>query len=223
MERSPTPPPETTPSWAAGFRRRVPFYILAAILLALLAGALTFVYLDRLRAEAVPTGEALVARRPIRPGTLIDGTMVELRAVPEALLPPDHITTVEEVLGREVVIPIAENEVLLPGKFAGGPGTGLSARLPDGRWAMVLPSGWLVSPVPELTPGDHLDLVAYQSGKPVQEAGVVVSAVEVLQFAGTPTKAEALTLAVSLEEAIAILYARANGFNLLALLRPEGG
>ncbi|NIS82045.1 MAG: hypothetical protein GTO14_17980 [Anaerolineales bacterium] len=64
MERVPTPPPETTPSWAAGFRRRVPFYFLAAIMLALLAGALTFVYLDRLRAEAVPTGQALVARQP---------------------------------------------------------------------------------------------------------------------------------------------------------------
>lgn len=221
MERRPIPAPETTPGWAAGFRRRVPFYFLAAILLALLAGALTFIYLDRLRAEAVPTEKALVARQSIRPGTMVDATMVELRAIPEALLPPDHLTVVEDVLGREVVIPISENEVLLPGKFAGGPDTGLSARLPDGRWAMVLPSSWLLSPVPELTAGDHLDLIAYQPGMPVQEVGVIVSAVEVLQFDGTPHRAEALTVAVSLDEAIAIIYARTNGFSLLALLRPE--
>ena len=47
------PSPETTPSWAAGVRRRLPFYLLAALVLAGLAGILTFLYLDRLRAEPV--------------------------------------------------------------------------------------------------------------------------------------------------------------------------
>ena len=46
MQRSATPPPETTPSWAAGVRRRIPFYLLAAFLLALLAAVVTFIYLE---------------------------------------------------------------------------------------------------------------------------------------------------------------------------------
>ena len=87
---------------------------------------------------------------------------------------------------------------------------------------MVLPSGWLVSPVPDIILGDRIDLVAYLSGQPVVEAGVIVGAVEVLEFKGSSANPERLTLAVTLEEAIAILYARANGFNLLTLLRPEG-
>jgi Flp pilus assembly protein CpaB len=222
-KRSPTPPPETTPNWAAGFRRRVPFYLLAAILLAIVAGALTFVYLDRLRAQSVPSIQALVARKDIKPGTLVSSEMVEVRAVPEAILPSGYLTNVNEAIGRLTVVPIAAKEVLLPDKFAGGPGTSLSARLPDGRWGMVIPTGWLASPVPELAPGDRLDLLAYQSGQPVEEAGLIVSAVQVLEFAGTPEQAESLTLAVTLEEAISILYSRSNGFTLIVLLRPEAG
>ena len=61
MQRSATPPPETTPSWAAGVRRRIPFYLLAAFLLALLAAVITFIYLEQLRASMVPTATALVA------------------------------------------------------------------------------------------------------------------------------------------------------------------
>lgn len=222
MQSSPKAP-ETTPNWAAGFRRRIPFYILTAILLALLAGALTYVYLDRLRAEAVPTGTAVVAKQDIDAGSLLTESMIEVRQVPEAILPSGRLIDRSQAVGRVVLYPLQANEVVLANKLTGGAGAGLSGRLPDGRWAMVLPGGWMVSPVPELTPGDRLDLVAYQAGKPVEEAGVIVSAVQILQFQGSPEQVKNLTLAVTLEEAIAILYARTNGFTLLALLRPSGG
>jgi len=47
--------------------------------------------------------------------------------------------------------------------------------------------------------------------------------VEIMGFDGTSDHPDQLTLAVSIEEAVAILYARANGFSLLFLLQPEGG
>ena len=65
MQRSSTSPPETTPSWAAGVRRRIPFYLLAAFLLAVLAAVVTFIYLEQLRASMVPTAAALVSARGI--------------------------------------------------------------------------------------------------------------------------------------------------------------
>lgn len=37
-EKPQAPPPETIPNWVAGVRRLMPFYILVAILLALLVG-----------------------------------------------------------------------------------------------------------------------------------------------------------------------------------------
>jgi hypothetical protein len=50
-----------------------------------------------------------------------------------------------------------------------------------------------------------------------------VGGIEVLTVNGPAAEADGLTLAVKLEEAAAVTYARANGFLLLPLLRPAGG
>jgi len=223
MQRSSAPPPETTPSWAAGVRRRLPFYLLAAFLLAALAAVVTFIYLEQLRASMVPTAPALVARQAIRPGETITEAMVEVSAVPEAIVPAERLTAPSQAIGRTALVPLAAGEVILPQRLSGAGEAGLSRRLPDGRWAMVLPGSWLASPIPEIGVGDRVDLLAYQPGQAVDQAAVIVSAIEVLGVAGTAAEAEALTLAVELEEAAAVTYARANGFLLLPLLRPSGG
>ena len=223
MSRPPLPPPETTPSWAYGVRRRLPFYLLAALLLALLAGVVTFIYLEQLRAAMVPTALALVARQPIRPGEIISDSMVEVRPVPEAVVPAERLTSAAQALGRTVLVPLAADEVILPQRLSGAGEAGLSRRLPDGRWGMVLPAAWLASPVPELAAGDRVDLLAYQAGQPVDQAALIVAGLEVLAVGGEAAEAQALTLAVKVEEAAAITYARANGFLILPLLRPAGG
>jgi Flp pilus assembly protein CpaB len=164
-----------------------------------------------------------VARQAIRPGETISEAMVEVRAVPEAAVPAERLTSAAQAVGRTALVPLAAGEVILPQRLSGTGEAGLSRRLPDGRWAMVLPGGWLASPIPELGAGDRIDLMAYQAGQPVDQAAVIVSAIEVLAVAGTAADAEALTLAVELEEAAAVTYARANGFLLLPLLRPAGG
>ena len=115
------------------------------------------------------------------------------------------------------------NEILQTSDFVGEAGAGLSARLPDGRWAVVLPAGWLASPPSSMQSGDQLDLMAYLPGQPIEEASVIVSAVEILETRGDSASPDQLVLAVSLDEATAVLYARVNGFSLLALLRPESG
>jgi len=218
-----TPPPETTPGWAAGFRRRIPFYILLAVVLAALAGILTFFFLDRLQANALPTARAVVAKRNLGPGMELTADMIEARSVPEGLLPDGHMADVSQAVGRQLIAAVEENEVLLVSDFSGEKGSGLSARLSDERWAIVIPAGWFVSPAPEVITGDCLDLLAYLPGQPIDEAGVIVSSVEILGIVGASNHADQLTLAVSIEEAISILYSRANGFSLLFLLRPEGG
>jgi Flp pilus assembly protein CpaB len=223
MQRSSAPPPETTPSWAAGVRRRIPFYLLAAFLLALLAAVVTFIYLEQLRASMVPTAAAVVARQAIRPGETITETMVEVRAVPEAVVPAERLTSPMQAVGRTALVSLSAGEVILPQRLSGTGEAGLSRRLPDGRWAMVLPGSWLASPIPEIGLGDRVDLLAYQAGQPADQAAVIVSAIEVLAVTGTAANAEALTVAVELEEAAAVTYARANGFLLLPLLRPAGG
>jgi pilus assembly protein CpaB len=214
---------QTTPTWHSSARRRAPFYVLAAILLAAIAGLLTYNYLQDVRATAVPTGGALVASQDIRPGTRLSEDMLEVRDVPEAVLPSGYLTSVSQAVDRVALVPIAAGEVILEGKVSGGPGEGLSSRLPDGRWAMTLPAGWLVSPIPELSVGDRIELLAYQAGSPIEDAAVIVSGIEILQIPGEGENPDRLTLAVTMEEAKAVLYARSNGFALMALLRPQGG
>jgi Flp pilus assembly protein CpaB len=222
-DRSPTPSPETSPNWAAGVRRRMPFYIIIAILLAVLAGGLTFTFLEQLQAESVPTGQALIALQDIRPGAEITANMVEVRRVPIAQLPRDAATDASQAVGRVAALPIVEGEVIIAERLAGTTAeSGLSSKLPDGRWALVLTRGWLISPVPAVKRGDRVDLVAYATGDPRTEAGVVVSAVEIIDFSGSSSSPESLTLAVDLDQAITILFTHVNGFNILPLLRPEG-
>lgn len=216
-EPRPAPAPETTPNWASGTQRRIPFYLLAAFLLAVLAGVATFLYLERLRAEALPSATAVVAATDIPVGTLLTGEMLQVRSVPKAILPVGSLTKASEAMGRRAIVPISAGEVLLQAKLSGGRQATLSGRLPDGRWAMVLPGAWLASPMPELLVGDRIDILAYQPGQPVSEAALIVQGVDVLQ-----TESEHLTLAVNLDEASAIVYGRANGFVLLPLLRPAG-
>ncbi|NIM93002.1 MAG: hypothetical protein GTO18_04735 [Anaerolineales bacterium] len=222
-DRPYVPPLETTPNWVAGVRRRMPFYVLTAVLLAILAGVLTFTFLERVQSVAVPTTQAVVALQDIRPGSVVKESMIEVRDVPDAQLPDDAVKKLSDVVDRAAVLPIVSGEVLVHSRVSGGAGGGLSARLPDGRWAMVLPGNWFVSPVPELHVSDRIDLVAYQAGDPIGEAGVIVTAVEIINFAGSPDSSGNLTLAVTLDEAVAVLYAHVNGFHLLPLLRPQGG
>jgi Flp pilus assembly protein CpaB len=201
----------------------MPFYIIIAVLLAVLAGALTFAFLEQLQAESVPTGQALVALQDIRPGTEITFDMVEVRRVPIAQLPRDAATETSQAVGRIVALPIVAGEVIIPERLAGTSAEGgLSAKLPDGRWALVLTRGWLISPIPEVKVGDRVDLVAYLTGDPQTDAGVIVSAVEIIDFSGSSGSPDQLTVAVTLDEAITILYAHVNKFNILPLLRPEG-
>jgi Flp pilus assembly protein CpaB len=222
MNQSPTPAPETSPNWAEGLRRRIPFYIVGAVLLAILAGVLTFLYLDQIRRETLPTQAVVVALQDLRPGTEITSDMVTLRQVPDGVRPANALRNTGEALGRMVANPIMANQILQSSHLVGEAGAGLSARLPDGRWAMVLPASWLASPLPHLQAGDRLDLMAYLSGQPIDEAGLIVSAVDVYELRGEARSPEALILAVTLEDATSILYARANGFSILALLRAEG-
>lgn len=215
------PVPQTSTRWSDDSRRRAWLYLGIALLLALLAGLLTYLYLDRIQQRALPTDRALVASRSIAPGELIEAEAVETRQVPQTVLPVGALKSDAEAVGRTARFGLAANEIVLRSDVAPEGGAGLSSRLPDGRWAMVLPAGWLASPLAEHGEGDRLDLLAYQGGRAAGEAGLIVEAVEIL---AVPAGGDgSVTLAVTLEQAASILYARSNGFQVVALLRPRGG
>ncbi len=222
MSKPASPAPSTTPSWASGAHRRSVYYVILAALLALLAGALVFAYLDSVRRAALPVQPALTARVAIRPGTVLTQDMVELRLFPSALLPVGSLERPSQAVGRTAQIPLEAGEVLLPGKLQRGEQGGLAHLVPEGQRAMVLPSGWLAGAPPPLAARDRIDLLAIHPQAAPDGAGLVLSNVEILGTAGSAEAPERVYLAVTLEQAQAVLQARAGGYHLLLLARPSG-
>jgi Flp pilus assembly protein CpaB len=219
--RAPTAP-STAPSWAGGARRRSGYYVIQAALLALLAGALVFAYLESLRRAALPVQPALTARVAIRPGTVITQDMVEVRRFPSALLPLGSLERPSQAVGRTAQIPLEAGEVLSASKLQRGEQGGLAHLVPEGQRAMVLPSGWLAGAPPPLAAGDRIDLLALHPQATSVGAGLVLTDVEILGTAGGAEAPERVYLAVTLEHAQAVLQARAGGYHLLLLARPSG-
>jgi Flp pilus assembly protein CpaB len=212
--------PQTSPPWLGAARKRAPYYVLLALLLAGLAGILTYGYLKDLQHRMLPNATAVVASRGIRAGELLDPDALELRTVPVGVLPQGALTDIGEAQGMFTSFPLRPGEILLD-RDVDRRQAGPVARLKEDSWAVVLPVNWLMSPLPGLELGDRLDLVAYQSGEPIMKAGLIVEDVEIIGQAGGEVPPSQVVLSVNREEVIAIMYARANGFNLLALVRPR--
>ena len=214
--------PLTTPDWQAAVRRRTQFYLLVAFLLAILFGVLVFqFFIQQAPAEPEPRNKAVFANQDIALGTAITAEMMELRDVPTEAVPSLHYSFIEQVVGRVTLYPLVAGEVILPGKLLGDTGGPMAQRCPSGYWCVSIPATWFVAAPPDLAEGDSLEIAAVQPGSPLDEAGYIATEVLVVSL---PQGSEdgAYVLAVDDQEAIWILYAHANEFQLLVLLRPAG-
>jgi len=146
---------------------------------------------------------------------------MEIRDLPTEAEPSQHYTFIEQVVGRVTLYPLVAGEVILPGKLLGDTGGPMAQRCPSGYWCVSIPATWFVAAPPDLAEGDSLEIAAVQPGSPLDEAGYIATEVLVVSL---PQGSEdgAYVLAVDDQEAIWILYAHANEFQLLVLLRPAG-
>jgi Flp pilus assembly protein CpaB len=214
--------PITTPDWQAAVRRRTQFYLLVAFLLALLFGVLVFqFFIQQSPVETETRIKAVFANQDIALGTAITAEMLVLRDVPAEAVPALHYTFIEQVIGRVALYPLVAGEVILPGKLLGDTGGPMAQRCPSGYWCLSIPAAWFVAAPPDLAEGDSLEIAAVQPGSPLDEAGYIATEVLVVAL---PSEREggAFVLAVDDQEAIWILYAYANEFQMLVLLRPAG-
>ena len=215
--------PTTTPDWQAAVRRRARFYVLVAVLLAALFGFLVFQFFTHQSAYAPgETTAALFASEDIPGGTILTREMLEMKNVPLQALPSAHLSYKEGAVGQLTLYPLVKGEVILPGKLAGDEGGALAQRCPAGKWCISIPVAWFVAAPPDLAEGDRVEIASALSGKGLEEAGFIATQVQVV---GLPGSGEdpAYILAVDDQEALNLLYARVNEFQLLVLLRPAGG
>ena len=215
--------PTTTPDWQAAVRRRTRFYLLVSILLAVLFGVLVFQFF--FSQQRIAPGElipAVFAAQEIKSGTTLTAEMLDVRDVSVRAIPGSHFSYQEQPIGQVTLYPLIEGDVLLAEKLAGDKGGAVAQRCPAGKWCVSIPVTWFIDAPPDLAMGDRLEIASVLPGNNLEEAGFIATTVQVVALPGDE-EFPAYVLAVDDQEAISLLYARANEFQLLVLLRPTGG
>nr|MBC7243921.1 Flp pilus assembly protein CpaB [Chloroflexota bacterium] len=148
-------------------RRAGCIWIAAGIVLALLAGALTFWAIVRVSSQAavptarVPTVEVVVASRSIAARQFIMPDDVALRTMPVDIVPENALHKVDEVVGWITLHPLVTNEMILSSDVVSSTVRGdyFAFTMDKTKVAMAFPASDLMSSNNLLKPGDHVDLL----------------------------------------------------------------
>ena len=173
--------------------------------------------------------KVVVAIKPIPRGQAIEAAMLALRELPEKFAPEQSFADADQLIGARAAVTIPAGAdlqpALLQGADAGADGALVAARANE-RLARVI----VVGDADEITPGSRVDLLITRdtaNGSATTRVGlrdaevveaVPASAVAEGSSAGLPRVA--LTLRVSLEQAVLLAQAQSAARELRALPRP---
>lgn len=174
---------------------------------------------------------AVVASRPLTLGTRLTTGDVKRVAWPAANPVPGGFSTVEEVLERGVVTPIAQNEPLTSNNVASKEaGVGLPPTIPEGMRAISVRVNEVIGVAGFVVPGTRVDVMVILSQGDSSLARVVVSNVQVLAAGtrydqevareGKALPSSVVTLLVSPEDAELVGLAANQGQIMLTLRNP---
>jgi len=214
--------PTTTPDWQAAVRRRTRFYVLMAVLLAILFGFLVFQFFSR--QQQIAPGEltsAVFTAQDIDSGTILSADMLDVQQVSIRAVPGSHFSYTEQAVGQLTLYPLVKGEVLLPEKLAGEQGGVVAQRCPAGKWCVSIPVAWFIAAPPDLSEGDRVEIASALPGGALDDVGFIATRVQVVDLPDA-VDSPAYVFAVDDQEALSLLYARSNEFQLLVLLRPTG-
>jgi pilus assembly protein CpaB len=112
-----------------------------------------------------PDARYATPSRALHAGEILKSNDIELVAWPGSDPLDGAFSQPAEVIGREVLFPLAKGQPILDRELsAAGSGTGLASKIPDGMRAIALRSDEVVGVAGFLVPGSHLDvLVTYHS------------------------------------------------------------
>lgn len=215
--------PTTTPDWRAAVQRRTRFYTLAAVLLAVLFGLLTFQFFRDQQAH-VPGEQtwAVFAGEDLPPGSVLNRENLRERKIPESFLPAAYFPGIDPVVGKKLLYPVNEGEVITPSKLIRGKGGPVAQRCPSQRWCVRVPASWFAAHPPEVSPGDRLEIASAYPGQGREKTGFIAADVLVVAVLDA-SEPNAYVLALEDDQALSLLFARVNEYALLVLLEPSGG
>jgi pilus assembly protein CpaB len=213
--------------------------IFIVLVLALTAGGgfalATYNYVQNMPAKTVtiPTKAVVVAASDLDVGAEL--TKDDLRIVqwPANAVPAASISDPNEIVGRGLILPVIQNEPILPMKLASkDAGAGLPPAIPPGLRALSVRVNEVIGVAGYVLPGTHVDVVATVSpndNKAEMTSKVILTNVLVLA-AGTkierdtdknkPMPVSVVTLLVDPDEAERLTLASGEGKIQLALRNP---
>ena len=195
----------------------------------------TYNYVQQLptRTVSIPTRSVVVAAADLDIGAELRREDIRIIEWPANAVPANAISDPKDVIGRGIVLPVIQNEPILPNKLASKEeGSGLPPAIPPGLRAVSVRVNEVIGVAGYVLPGTHVDVVATVS--PTGANGdmtskVVLTDVQVLA-AGTkierdtdrnkPIAVSVVTLLVNPEEAERLTLASTEGKIQLALRNP---
>jgi pilus assembly protein CpaB len=214
---------------------RTRLLLIGAVAIALGAFVSFVVYRNLLRAntgaDTRPGVDVVVAAEDLQVGAKIEDRDVKLVHFPLEALPPHCYRLMSQVVGRGVVLPIAQGDFVLPSKLAGeNAGFGLPSLIPPGMRAVSVRVNEVVSVAGFVVPGTRVDvlLTGNPAGGTDQQTSTVLENVAVIatgqklerNAGGDPQMTPVITLLVSPDDAQKLTLASTQGRIQLALRNP---
>jgi pilus assembly protein CpaB len=214
-------------------RNRTTVVLLVAVAVAALAtyGVFRTIKSIPVREVEVATRYVVVAAEDMPLGTRVARQHVKVVGWPAATPIDGSFDSIDAVLGRGLVAPLAVNEPLTQRKLAPKEaGAGLSPSIPPGMRALSVKVNEVIGVAGFTVPGARVDVVVVLKNRENSMARVVVSNLQVLTAGtkydieqakeGQPMPSNVVTLLVSPDDAERIALAQTEGSITLVLRNP---
>ena len=200
---------------------------------ALALGTYNYVQQRPPQTVSIPTHQVVVAASDLDVGAELRREDIRIIDWPSNAVPAGAISDPKDVIGRGIVLPVIENEPILPMKLASeGAGSGLPPAIPPGLRAVSVRVNEVIGVAGYVLPGTRVDVLATVSPSGQQgdmTSKVILTNVQVLA-AGTkierdtdknkPIAVSVVTMLVSPEESERLTLASTEGKIQLALRNP---
>jgi len=216
-------------------RNRIFLVMVMAVTVGSVFAFATYSYVQKVPAKTVsiPTRPVVVAAADLDVGAELGRDDVRIIDWPANAAPKDAFGDPKDVIGRGLIMPLIQNEPILPVKLASTEaGSGLPPAIPPGLRAVSVRVNEVIGVAGYVLPGTHVDVVA--TVNPSDKHGditskVILTNVQVVA-AGTkidretdknkPTPVTVVTLLVGPEESERLTLAASEGKIQLALRNP---
>lgn len=233
-------------------RTRGCIWLVAGVLVALLAGVVGFVALSRgsqsqqaPQAAQVggPTVKVVTAVQAVPIRSLLTEEMLALKDMPVQTVPEGYVADTAEAVGKISMTELAPGEILLASRLVDPDVVAADGRtallMTEDEVLMAFPANDLMNGLGILKPGDHVDLL-FSMPFPDRTAGtegeteelVAFNAMQNLTIAaivggqadenGNASQAKALLLTISPQDALTLKYLKDAGAEMDVVLRAPG-